>query len=108
MVRRCRSHRDGVWDVKYTIKDGKFCVVNEVNGTVEWEGQISGHDIFKVLPIAGSNDCIALLSWYPRKSRGDFENVVRCRPNGSVIWHAQLPSTGYDYYTGLTLQRRGK
>jgi hypothetical protein len=58
--------------------------------------ELPTYSIVKVLSIADSSDKIVLFDY--SKS---FSNVIRCKPDGSVAWRAELPTASNDAYTNI-------
>jgi hypothetical protein len=74
--------------------------VNLEKGTFQWEGSSQIYRIEISLPIPDSNDKIALLNCQSGKvTSNTFRNILRCHPDGSVIWRAALPENSGDTYT---------
>lgn len=54
------------------------------------------YEISSVLSIRNSQDKIVML-----KFAKPFNNVIRCTPDGTVIWQAELPTASNDVYTNI-------
>ncbi len=54
------------------------------------------YEISSVLPIKNSEDKIAMLKYME-----SFNNVLRCKPDGTIIWQAELPTASNDVYTHI-------
>jgi hypothetical protein len=54
------------------------------------------YEIVSVLPIKNSEDKIVML-----KYTGAFKNVLRCKPDGTIVWQAELPTKANDVYTNI-------
>jgi hypothetical protein len=66
-----------------------------------------GSQVLEVVELPDSDDCVAVLdpmdrppgieSWHP------FDNLVRLRPTGEVVWVAHSPSDMKSWTTGLQM-----
>jgi len=54
------------------------------------------YEISSVLPIKNSEDKIVML-----KYTESFNNVLRCKPDGTISWQAELPTASNDVYTNV-------
>jgi|SRR6266567_4353939 len=71
-----------------------------------WQGKPEGYVVRWASAVPGSNDGLVLYYYYvPDKRNQAFKNLVRIRPDGSTIWHADLP-TRTDTYTNVQLDKR--
>jgi len=59
-------------------------------GALQWSGKPL-QDAKVVLPIEGTTDAIVLIDWGAFRG-GSFQNLLRVRANGSVVWRAALPT----------------
>lgn len=82
------------------VRNGDLAVVDRATGQVVWQGRPDGYRVWKVLPISDSEDCLVLLEFWER-SQYAFQNLLRVRPNGSIVWRAELPDRGADSYVGV-------
>lgn len=76
------------------------------SGNVVWMGRPPpGGSVDSVAPLEGSEDAIVILN---REERREpiVRNLLRVRADGSVAWHAQLPSGSSppDAYVDFDLQ----
>jgi len=86
----------------YSVEQEQLRVAEAATGRVRWQGKPDRHAVAKVLPLSSSEDCIALLRWWPGPGR-DFPNVLRCRPDGSVVWRAPVARPGHrDCYSDIS------
>ena len=64
--------------------------------------EVPTHDIKSLLPIPNSDDKIVLLRY-----KLAFQNVLRCRSDGSLVWQAELPEAIGDFYTHIDWSKQG-
>lgn len=84
---------------------GKELTVTDGSGTELWRGQPEGFPVAWAGSVPGSDYGIVLYENYrPEKTYGSFDNLVRVRPFGSIVWRAQLPATG-DVYTAAEISQ---
>jgi hypothetical protein len=75
-------------------------VVRASDGTLHWHGQPENRPVEWATSIPGSTEGIALYHYYrPDHPYGPFENLVRLRPDSSIVWHAELPESDDKYVT---------
>jgi hypothetical protein len=92
--------------VKY-VTENKDLVVQDDLGRELWRGKPEGYDVVWASPISGSDDGLVFYTYYrPEKRYQDFQNLVRVRSDGSIVWRAQLPSSNDNYYWA-TLGQQG-
>lgn len=78
-------------------------VIEDPEGNVRWRGQPDQHPVEWAIPMRNTDDGIALYHYYrPDHPYGPFQNLVRVRPDGSIMWRAELPGTD-DKYVGAKL-----
>jgi hypothetical protein len=83
---------------------GNELTVTDGSGTELWRGQPEGHPVAWAESVPGSDDGIVLYEYYrPERTYGCFDNLVRVRPFGSVLWRAELPSNETDSYTAAEI-----
>lgn len=70
----------------YSVVDHELLVENATTGELNWKGQPGKLPVTLAFLLPGSDDCIVLLK-YAAGSR----NLVRCRPDGSIVWRAEVP-----------------
>lgn len=58
--------------------------------------ELPTYEISAVLPIPNSYDQIVMM-----KYTAAFRNVLRCKPDGALIWQAELPTGSADVYTNI-------
>ena len=84
----------------YFVEGDELWVADSVTGRIAWHGKPDGYPVQTVLPVASSEDCIVLLRYgYGKGQEGGyhpFSNLIRCRPDGSVVWWAELPTNHRD------------
>ena len=63
------------------------------------------YEISTILPISNSEDQIVMMKYIAA-----FRNIFRCKPDGSIVWQAELPTESNDVYTRACMQnqKRGK
>lgn len=57
---------------------------------------LPSYDVISILEIVNSDEKIVML-----KYSQSFQNVLRCKKDGSVIWQAELPNQSDDVYTNI-------
>ena len=95
----------------FEIKNGELIIRSTMNREVLWKGKPKGYDVTQVLPVEGSNDCIALLEWL-KSGLENQRNLLRLDPHGNIVWEvgdppkkvAPGPERGIEIesYTGIT------
>ncbi len=60
------------------------------------DGKFPNYEIATLLPILNSDEIIAMLNYAE-----SFNNIVRCKNDGSVVWQAELPTKSGDVYTNV-------
>jgi hypothetical protein len=69
-----------------------------------WQGKPEGYALQWASAVPGSDEGLALYYYYrPDKRSGAFRNLVRIKPDGSIVWHADLPAPD-DTYTNAQLE----
>jgi hypothetical protein len=53
-------------------------------------------EISMALPLPNSEDIIVMMKYV-----ANFRNVFRCKPDGSILWQAELPTKADDVYTNI-------
>jgi hypothetical protein len=95
--------------VKYTysVKDDDLIVRDSVSGITVWQGRPEGYPVKEAVALPGADDCIVLYPYMSSQQR-IFDNLVRCRCDGSVVWRAELPETSeWDAYVAVQLGKDG-
>jgi hypothetical protein len=54
------------------------------------------YEISTLLPIGGSEDKIVMLKYIT-----SFNNVIRCKSDGTIVWQAELPTPSNDVITNI-------
>ena len=91
----------------FTVLNGELVVADVRSGQILWHGTPDGLPVRSVLPVPNSEECIVLLDYAQGPAR-DFENVIRCRSDGSVVWRAELPvPASNDAYTAVQWADQG-
>lgn len=60
------------------------------------DGIFPNYNIATLLPIPNSDEIIVMLSYV-----NSFNNVIRCKTDGSIVWQADLPNATDDVYTNI-------
>ena len=80
--------------------EGKLLIIREIKtDVIKWQGQFYGCSIRKVLPSETLSGCVLLLDYY-EFSQSEFRsagNLFFINSTGTIIWHADLPSTSDVY-----------
>ena len=85
--------------MKYTLADGDVLILDE-DGSVRWRGRLLERPVKVVSPLPDSDEAIALLDYGTTPTK--FENLLRLRPDGSIVWRTPLPRTsGTDAFVGF-------
>ncbi len=88
--------------MEYSAVAGE-CVVKDEHGNVIWQGSPEGYKTVWAQSVPGSDDGLVLYDYYrPEKRYGSFQNLVRIRPFGSIIFRAELP-VGDDTYVSAEI-----
>jgi outer membrane protein assembly factor BamB len=74
----------------YWIEGSEVWVADPTTGEITWHGRPDGHAPLTVLPVPGADDSVVLLDWMSGPPQA-FQNVVRLRPDGTIVWRAELP-----------------
>ena len=82
------------------VENEELWIVRAATGELRWRGKPDGYPVDEVLPVPDSDDCLVLLL-YDRGPATAFRNLLRCRPDGVVVWRAELPDRGADAYVGV-------
>ena len=88
----------------YITSSGELVILETHTGKEIWKGMPEGVPVSKAIPLPNTDNMIVLLefSHYPRRS---FSNLIRMRPDGSIIWHAELPqAAANDAYVDIELR----
>jgi len=87
----------------YRTERGEIVVTDRGTGRLVWRGKPDGQPVSILMPLPDSEDCIALLDPDAGPIHDAFRNLVRCRPDGTVVWRADLPDWGMaDGYVEMT------
>ena len=92
----------------YSVEDCQLVVKDSGTGALAWQGRPNGCPVVKTQSLPDSDDAIVLLDYSSGDPRRDFRNILRCRPDGSVAWQAELPdpSSG-DAYVDMAVSSGG-
>lgn len=58
--------------------------------------ELPTYEISMAAPVSNSEDIIVMMKYV-----SSFRNVFRCKPDGSVLWQAELPTNTGDVYTNI-------
>lgn len=79
-------------------------VIEDGEGKIHWRGKPEQRPVEWATPIRSSDDGLALYHYYRLDHPyGAFQNLVRVRPDGSIVWRAELPE-GDDKYVSANLR----
>lgn len=85
--------------VTYQVIDGHVEVTRD--GEVIWWGDVAGGVAYQVLELPGTDDAVVTLNWmHPPEGVENwhsFQNLMRIRPDGTVVWTAPLPGSETSY-----------
>ena len=84
----------------YWIEGGEVWTADQNTGRVIWHGRPDGRSALSVAAIPSASDAIVLLHWMGGATSA-VRNLIRCRPDGSVVWRAELPRPSDDFYTSV-------
>jgi hypothetical protein len=89
-------------NVVCTVSNDEITIRSARTGSLLWRGQPEGHRVRAATGLPDADGCIVLLSY--EGGPKNFQNLVRCRSDGTVQWRAELPDqTGTDAYVSFTL-----
>jgi len=90
--------------IKFCITtSGELVILESHTDKERWRGKPQGIPVSKAILLPYANDLIVLLE-YAYHPRRPFRNLIRMRPDGSIIWHAELPqATANDAYVDIEL-----
>ena len=83
----------------YITPSGELVILESRTGKEIWRGMPEGVPVSKAIALPDISDMMVLLA-YPHHPRRLFSNLIRMRPDGSIVWHAELP-TGNDAYVDI-------
>ena len=84
-------------------------VTSAATGERLWLDLPEGYAVRAVAAIPDTDDCLVLLESDTGKAsrQNHFENLWRYSHEKGVIWRAELPQSGADYYVAFELQTGG-
>src|ERR1051326_491873 len=93
---------------KYSLKNNELLVEDAIKGRAVWLGKPDECPVSAIIPVSNIEDCIVLLDYYfhSKSDKRSLGNLVRCRPDGSVAWRAELPET-FDSYVNMAWTDQG-
>jgi hypothetical protein len=99
---RCKMHRWGIFlsDEVYwsSVLDLEPKQTEEFSKIMrsQLSDELPTYEISMAAPVPNSEDIIVMLKYIAA-----FRNVFRCKPDGSVLWQAELPTNTDDVYTNI-------
>jgi hypothetical protein len=83
------------------VTNGELTIRSET-GTLLWRGRLDDHRVWSAASVAPDDGCLVLLVF--EEGPKNFRNLLRCRSDGTVVWHAELPDqTGPDAYVSFRI-----
>ncbi|MBV8985413.1 MAG: hypothetical protein JO248_13330 [Acidimicrobiia bacterium] len=95
--------------LNYRVIDGHVEVTD--GSVLVWWGDVDGQDAYEAIALPGSDDGIVVFDWSKRPEGVEqwhpYENLVRIRRDGSIVWTAPLPGD-QNSYTGVKVHDDGR
>lgn len=91
---------------RYSVLDGELLITTTHDHDPLWAGMPDGQRVEAAWPLPGTSDGLVLLEHMSRP-HGAFRNLLRVDPRGSIVWRADLPSSGNDAYVAADVQPDG-
>jgi hypothetical protein len=88
----------------YSADQGDLVVAS--GSTIVWRGRPAGMTVYKAFLLPGTEDAIVLLD-YEQSKTARFRNLLRCRPDGQIVWTAEPPPGAVDSYVEVRWDERG-
>lgn len=88
------------------VESEELWIVDAETGTLKWHGQPDGYPVDIALPVPDSDDCLVLLQSWARPGYG-LLNLIRIRPDGSIVWRAEQPMRAHDRYLDVEWTEQG-
>ena len=88
----------------YWVENGELWVWDTMTNEVMWHDKPGGETVLQVIGIPDQEDCIALLNYRAglgNQMYGRPRNLVRCQPNGDIVWQIGGPDTVADVFTEI-------
>lgn len=95
----------------FSVANGELVVKKLPDEQVVWRGRLFGCSVDNYLALPGGEKCVVLLSIKngPKLYNGGplkaFNNLVCVDSLGTILWIAELPITGVDYFTMVDWMR---
>lgn len=83
---------------RYYVEQSDLVVA--ADSAIVWRGRPDGMAVQKVVPLERSPDAIVLFE-YSQSGKNRFQNLVRCRPDGQIVWKAELPAGDIEAYVDV-------
>jgi hypothetical protein len=91
--------------ISYSVVRGAV-LATEVPGGKSVTARPGGRDVISLEAVEGTDDCI-VLGDYRGHYNGPLRNLHRLRPDGSIVWTAEFPARGLDFFTQFRITRSG-
>jgi hypothetical protein len=96
---------------KFSLEEGEL-IINEISRKkIVWKGKPLNCSVDSIVTNYKKDKCFAILSrsdgprLYPGGPMKAFRNLICIDINGDVLWVADLPSSGTDYYVRVMWAR---
>jgi hypothetical protein len=87
---------------------GDDLLITDADHKLRWRGQPEQRAVEWATALRFADDGLALYHYYrPDHPYGEFRNLVRVRPDGSIVWRAELPGSD-DKYVNAKLAAEGR
>lgn len=92
--------------MNYRVVNGDL-VIEDAGGRICWQGKPEQRPVEWAVTVPDSSDGVALYHYYrPDHPYGGFENLVRVKLDGSILWHAQIPESDDKYTVARLVDRK--
>lgn len=89
--------------MRYAVEN-RTLQIRDDRETLVWAGKPEGYDVAWAANAPDSEDGIVLYDYFRPNHRGKaFQNLVRLRPDGSLVWRGELPESD-DKYVSASLR----
>lgn len=86
---------------------GDDLLIEDADHALCWCGQPDGRPVEWAIALRFADDGLALYHYYrPDHPYGGFQNLVRVRPDGSIVWRAELPGNDDKYVNAKLIEGR--
>lgn len=92
---------------KYSLQKGNLHIIDTENGEIIYHDKVMGYSAKKLLVHIKGDYCVVLFppeegpTIYDGGGKKAFNNLVCVDSVGKVIWIAELPASGLDYYVNV-------